>query len=180
MILAGIAFRAALLCAMAGAAGAQSLPRFEDHPVSEIYRGRTAAVRISRRDPFRTRIRWAARNVRPNFAGHYILSAWGCGTECLMGVIIDAKSGRVYDIPFTICCMSQAFGSDTRFEPIEFDLRSRLIIFRGARNEEGMGTYYYRWDGRRLVLIRAVEAPARSGASPSGRRENHSPSTLDS
>lgn len=33
------------------------------------------------------------------FAGHYIFTAWGCGTSCRMGVIIDLNNGEIYWIP---------------------------------------------------------------------------------
>jgi hypothetical protein len=37
--------------------------------------------------------------VGPNFAGHYIVVQWGCGTSCVMMVIVDALTGKIYDIP---------------------------------------------------------------------------------
>lgn len=32
-----------------------------------------------------------------NFAGHYTLVIWGCGTACQSGVIVDRKTGKIYD-----------------------------------------------------------------------------------
>lgn len=32
-----------------------------------------------------------------NFAGHYTLIYWGCGTACQYGVIVDRKTGIIYD-----------------------------------------------------------------------------------
>ena len=32
-----------------------------------------------------------------NFAGHYTLIYWGCGTACQSGVIVDRKTGVIYD-----------------------------------------------------------------------------------
>ncbi len=34
-----------------------------------------------------------------NFAGHYNLVRWGCGTSCINGAITDMKTGKVYDLP---------------------------------------------------------------------------------
>jgi hypothetical protein len=42
---------------------------------------------------FRTRLREAARD-KPNFAGRFIGTTLGCGTECVQGAIIDARTGR--------------------------------------------------------------------------------------
>src|SRR5215204_1656338 len=44
---------------------------------------------------FRTNLRNAARG-KVNFAGHYILTQWGCGTNCSQTAVIDAKDGSVY------------------------------------------------------------------------------------
>ena len=44
---------------------------------------------------FRTRLSEALhRGV--NFAGHYAVAGWGCGTGCISGAIIDARTGNVF------------------------------------------------------------------------------------
>lgn len=133
-------------------------PQFKDYPVREIYKGPTAPLVLTRDDlVFKTRLRWASKNERPNFAGHYILTSWGCGAECLMGALIDAKTGNVYWWNFTICCWG--FDTDEKFTPIEFRPDSRLIVFSGLRNEKDGddGAHFYTFDGRRLVYIRSVK-----------------------
>jgi hypothetical protein len=133
------------------------VPQFTDYPVSERFTGRNArpiirgAARV-----FRTRLKETARE-KPNFAGHYIIGMWGCGAECLMGGIVDAKTGKVYSIPFSVCCWG--FDVDEKFEPVDFRLDSKLIVITGARNEEGNGTYYYKFENNRLTLVKAVEKP---------------------
>jgi hypothetical protein len=131
------------------------VPQFKDYAVRERFAGRNArpVIRGEARE-FRTRLREASRS-KPNFAGHYIIGTWGCGTECLMGGIIDAKTGRVYSIPFSVCCWG--FDVDENFKPLEFRLDSKLIVITGARNEEGNGTYFYKFENNRLTLLRAIE-----------------------
>ncbi|HAF21422.1 MAG TPA: hypothetical protein DCK93_00685, partial [Blastocatellia bacterium] len=74
-----------------------NLPHFKDYPASEMYKGATAPLVLTRADQtFKTRLRWAAKNQKPNFAGHYILTSWGCGAECVMGAVIDARTGKAY------------------------------------------------------------------------------------
>jgi hypothetical protein len=34
-----------------------------------------------------------------NFAGHYAILNWGCGTQCIAYVIADVATGRVFDFP---------------------------------------------------------------------------------
>ena len=128
------------------------IPRFEYFPAGKIYKGPTAPVRITKDDrAFKTRLQWAAKHLKPNFAGHYILTTWGCGAECLMGAVIDAKTGKVNWWNFTICCWGPANGD--RFNPIDFRPDSRLIVFTGLRNEKDGddGAHFYLFDGGRFV-----------------------------
>ena len=34
-----------------------------------------------------------------DFAGHYIISAFGCGAGCIMGFMVDVRDGKIYDLP---------------------------------------------------------------------------------
>lgn len=131
-------------------------PGFADFPIKEMYTGRPAKVRlVSPQDrQFATRIRAASRS-KVNFAGHFILASWGCGASCVMTVVIDAITGTVVWLPFTVCC----WDADVD-EPIAFRRDSRLIVVRGSRNETGGGTYYYAFDRGQFVLVKAVERSA--------------------
>jgi hypothetical protein len=134
--------------------GETPLPKFDDYQVDEQYHGKTASPVITNHDrEFRTRLRYAARE-KANFAGHYVVTVWGCGAACLMGAAIDAKTGKVYWIPFTICCWPLEVE-----KPLDFRLDSSLIVFTGSRGEQGGGVYYYKFDGRQFVLLRAIEKP---------------------
>jgi hypothetical protein len=137
------------------AAERASAPRFEDYPAGEHLLRRNAPLAVRGADlEFRTRLREAAGN-RPNFAGHYILTVWGCGAGCVMGAAIDARTGRVARLPGTICCWPQNVE-----DPLEFRLDSALISLSGLRNEkEGdQGVHYYRIDGLRFIHVRDVPA----------------------
>jgi hypothetical protein len=146
-----------LLIITNGTTYAQSkVPRFRDYPVNEAFIGKNAPLILKRDDMmFRTRLREAATR-RPNFAGHYILVAWGCGAQCLLGAAIDAKTGKVFWLPHTTCCWGA--NVDDRFEPIEFRGNSRLIVFSGLRNEkEGdSGAHFYSFENGRFVHITSV------------------------
>src|SRR5262249_38346996 len=100
-------------------------PDFKDYPVTEQYTGRSAApILVTRQDRmYRTMLREAA-SKKPDFAGHYIVATWGCGAGCVMGAIIDAKTGRVYSIPFTLCCWDADVNDN--FEPIQYHIDSNL------------------------------------------------------
>jgi hypothetical protein len=38
----------------------------------------------------------------PNFAGHYRVVNWGCGSGCLMMVVVDLKTGTIYPPPMSV------------------------------------------------------------------------------
>ena len=142
------------------AAGQTAIPQFKDYPAKGKYAGKNARVVLKGDDRnYRTRLREAARET-PNFAGHYIIAAWGCGAGCLMGAVIDANTGKVYWFPHTICCWNET-NRDEDFKPIEFRPNSRLIVFTGLRDEKDgdQGAHFYEFDGKRFKLIRTIAAP---------------------
>jgi hypothetical protein len=162
VLLAAFAPRAAVAQAQRRA------PRFEDYPVREIYKGRNARVRLTADDrAFRTRLREAARE-RPNFAGRYVVAAWGCGAGCRTGAVIDAGTGRVYRLPHHATLDYDA-GLD--FEPVRFRRDSRLLIIFGARDEApdtdaDFGTHYYVFERGRFRQIHFVhKLPHEGGTS---------------
>jgi hypothetical protein len=94
------------------------LPRFEDYPVASVFRGVPAVVDLDShpgaRD-FRTRLRAGAAEG-PNFAGHYVVVSWGCGTDCQNNAIVDVASGKV---------IVMGIGAELG---VSFRLSSRLLI----------------------------------------------------
>lgn len=96
---------------------------------------------------YATVLRDAARRT-PNFAGHYVLASWGCGASCIMSAAIDAKTGTVTWLPFTVCCWEANIG-----EPLEFRPNSRLLIVHGSRDEQGSGIHYYNFEKRQFSEV---------------------------
>lgn len=74
-------------------------PQFDDFPAGHIYRGLPAAVNF-RSNPkastYRTRLGQAAPKG-PDFAGHFTVADWGCGSSCQSQTFIDATNGAVID-----------------------------------------------------------------------------------
>lgn len=71
---------------------------FEDYPAT-IYEGKLADPDFSTHPDakrFVTRIKKGCEEGI-NFAGHYSLITWGCGSPCQSGVIVDRKTGHIYD-----------------------------------------------------------------------------------
>lgn len=140
-------------------------PRFERYPVKEIYKGRVAPVRLDTRRArmFRTRLREDSRGG-VNFAGHYAVVFWGCGTGCAQVAVVDVKTGRVYWPPLDYTDIPErpeegedqaAFWARHR----NFRPDSKLLIL--TRNHyDGRGgytAYYYLFDRNRFRLLRQAE-----------------------
>jgi hypothetical protein len=133
----------------------QQPPYFAAYPAPAVHTGQRVPPKLSPQTAawmFRTRIREVAQR-RPNFAGHYVLATWGYGAECLSYVIVDVTSGKVYFDDVTICCWGTAVPDS--FEPIDFRLSSRLVIFTGLLAEEGKkGPHYYKFQDGQLIAVR--------------------------
>ena len=128
-------------------------PQFKDYPVTETFQGPNAPVNLS--DPgvreFRTRLKEAAK-LKPNFAGHYILTYWGCGTGCIDPWIINAKTGKFVGVPFSVSTFPDDKGNPD--DRLQFKLGSNLLIIQGHLNEaqEG-GLHYFKLESEKLVPI---------------------------
>jgi hypothetical protein len=76
----------------------KKLPTFEQYPAEPAYEGKESipilATRLDRK--YRTTIRNAA-SGGGDFAGHFAIAIWGCGTGCKDFVMIDVKSGALFD-----------------------------------------------------------------------------------
>lgn len=139
------------------------LPRFEDFPAGPASAGRNRLVLKGGDVHWRTRLRWTV-GQKPDFAGHYVLASWGCGTECVMGAAVDVRTGTVVWLPASLCCWysdEQAAPEDV--EPLRFRLDSRLLVLTGRRDERDgdAGTHYYSIEGNRFVHLRDVPLPGR-------------------
>jgi hypothetical protein len=136
--------------------GAELAPAFSDYAVT-IFNGKVAEVDLSS-DPmarrFRTMLRWQTAKGA-NFAGHYRVATWGCGTECMQFAFVDCKTGRVYfpkDMPYVT--WNRYPGKDPG---LHFRVDSRLFILKGSQIDgPDKGIFYYEWKNDRLTLIRRV------------------------
>ena len=97
-----------------------------------------------------------------NFAGHYIVAGWGCGTGCISAAIIDARNGDVY-WPLPLYALGVWYdGQNYADEPVSYRKNSHLLIITGSpgvkdnEKEKPNGKYYYEWRGNDLRLIKFV------------------------
>jgi len=138
-------------------------PKFSDYSVKNIYRGEPARpIIIKKFRSFRTMIRMGA-DSDVEFAGHYTIPRWGCGTDCNGFVIVDSISGRVYDgfgvagLPFD---WLEKHGGYDAIERMEFHPDSRLLKINACPNEANCGLYdYLMVEGSGLKLLRKELLP---------------------
>lgn len=159
---------ALLTLAFAVSAHAQQRePRFADYPVS-VYRGPIAQeaviddkidddIRLKLSDHFTERTKVTA-------AGHYILVLWSCGSSCVDSGFVDARDGSVVWPPFNISGWRRVYGD---FSGVVAKPNSKLVVFQGARNEEGIiGRHYYVLDNGTLTHLRSVDTKGNFRSKP--------------
>jgi hypothetical protein len=137
---------AMLLALYALPASAEELPKFSDHKVT-VYTGKRAKPRLDHefwRDRSET-YRGAMEDDRINAGGRYIVVILPCGTECQAPTFLDVRTGRITQF-FTVSNWGEV---PDDFEPVVSRADSRLVVFRGKRNERGVnGNHYYLIDDR--------------------------------
>lgn len=166
----------AIQCAQAQGR-AKALPKFEDYPVTEMFTGTPHAPILTtpKQKAFRTRIRdgvakgWGVRiggewgkfqdGPGPNFAGHYIVIFWGCGSGCNDMAMADAKTGIVYDPPSDNGSPLVIYvppGAVSHAAEMQFRKNSRLMIVWATPEGSQSYTYYFLWEATRWKLLRRI------------------------
>lgn len=148
----------------------EDAPRFKDYPAKQY--GGPNAVPDVRSDPrsrmYRTQLRgWATE--KPNFAGHYILATWGCGTGCTQIAVIDALTGKVFhppgartnsvvDVHHELLVDADSSPRRADFGALRYSADSRLLVLIGTPEErtENRGISYFVWENDALRRVRLV------------------------
>jgi hypothetical protein len=131
---------------------AAALPQHANFAVTpEILSAHSALKRNNRFSrKYRTRLGEGLRDLPVNFSGHYVMVTWGCGSTCLDGGMVDARTGQATALPFLL----DSFGS---FEvdiadPLLYRADSRLVVMLGMLREEDKipRQYFYEWTHGKL------------------------------
>jgi len=85
-----------------------------------------------------------------DFAGHYRVATWGCGTDCRGFAIINKLNGVVYTLP-GVEYVAGVMGNEE--DRLAFKTDSNLFIITGIINDEKEGKYYYLWKKDKLKLL---------------------------
>lgn len=135
-----------------------NIPQFSDYPITSIYKGTPA--RLNQADPdvhnFRTRLA-AAIKQKPDFAGEYVTTMWGCGGGCRVYSMINKRTGEL---------LKDGFGGEERLEDIiETRVNSRLLVTLeeklNADYEVEKKVYrFYILEQQKFKLIQTIVKPA--------------------
>lgn len=166
-------FSAVALLAAATFAFGQQVPTFARYNSKVEKRSNVTVNLKSHKDArmFRTNLRNAAKEG-VNFAGHFILTGWGCGTNCSQWAIIDARNGRVFfpkefaGVAWGFCDLPEgklpadAPGLDDEASgPLYFKADSRLVALTGYTGGDldnakaKCGNYFFEWTGTALKRV---------------------------
>ncbi|HLK05304.1 MAG TPA: hypothetical protein VKT53_12760 [Candidatus Acidoferrum sp.] len=172
-------FFATFLCSHSDSAGqalasmAESRPRFEDFRVGDVFQGRHPKIvwpdGFDPSEPAHDRLVFAAQSTvqkKPNFAGHYGIAEYSCGTNCAELVIVDLKSGAVLEnSPYTTIESHFDSKKGASYEGISFRRQSRLLIASGCfdwdvpTSSRECGTKYFEFKNAKFVLLQFIPGP---------------------
>ena len=151
-------------------------PAFDQYP-AQVDGQKSIAVDLSshpRARTFRTVLREASRKG-PNFAGHFSLAEWGCGTNCSEVAIIDARNGRVY-FPPQLQGIGDFWGGPERSDTprLEFRLNSALLAVAGRTTaHDRLGISFLHWTGERFDEVAFVSKDEWQEVESPVRRSNN-------
>ena len=143
----------ALVAAPISSLGRTPRPSFAGYRVRERFRGRPAPVDLSSQGAryFRTRLREGARKG-PNFAGHYTVVTWGCGSDCVDISIVDAKTGKVWFAPFT-GAIGVEFHRDSRLFVVDPQSQVTKVFPDGLPSGMTAPEVFFVWRQNRFIQI---------------------------
>jgi len=107
---------------------------------------------------YRTRLKKALKEKKPEFAGKYIIAQWGCDegkNKCTTGGVIDTSTGKATEFPFK-------YYAHNGSKEIIYKLNSSLIIFAGDFRFKDGGTkknkvLFYEFKDGKFLFLKASE-----------------------
>lgn len=129
--------------------------KFSNFKVDKVYKGQLASPNFTT-DPSAKRyismIKQGCKEEGVNFAGHYTIVEWGCGTFCAEMAIVDRVDGKIIysQIPFDTA--DGHSGSDYKIDS------RMLIINSGTLSEfDGYEPGYRRFDFDRIPVVYEIK-----------------------
>lgn len=135
------------------------VPQFTDYPVKP-YTGKTAQLDMTDESArmFRTRLRDALKE-KPDFAGEYVTTMWGCGASCRMYSFVNKRTGKL---------LHAGFGGEENAEDVVATRpNSKLLVTQEEnRNEnwdvESLTTRFYVLEKEKFKLLKSIKTDAKN------------------
>jgi hypothetical protein len=140
---------------------AGTLPSFKDFPTPVARPARIAKAYVEpsllpeSRSAFNQRVGAAAKGG-PDFAGHYTIVSWHCGSACVSMVVVDCNSLKVLTEPLETVSLPMP---DREVDQLQYKPDSALLIVDAFLDRQGASAYgkrYYVWNGRDLQLVQTA------------------------
>lgn len=151
--------------AVSGSAESPAVPQFKDYPADAPYTGPNKPLLLDSEFArlYRTRLREAIVQGKPDFAGRYIVTRWGCGSGgCNVGAVIDASTGRATPMPgalMSVYPLKPQFEKEDGQELI-YRKSSRLLVQAGdTDNANSSGTdvvEFYEFSNGKFNFIKSM------------------------
>ena len=130
------------------------------------YKGKIAKDIADKKHLMRTRMREGLKLVRENpdnidFAGHYKIVGYGCGTSCWSFNVVDVKTGKIYD-GMTTSGYPVPKNPNESPENIEYtwinqefdhNAESRLFFMQGGITDIGEGSFVFEFKDNKFKLL---------------------------
>ena len=130
-----------------------SPPSFEDYPSSHTQALETLEhVDLSSHPDapyFKTRLTYLI-GESANFAGHYVLTSWGCGSSCQQVATVDVNDGKVYFLTDSSNGVCASPYSDLL---VENPIPAAFLEDGEESLPSWLETRYYQWSKGELTLL---------------------------
>jgi hypothetical protein len=148
-------------------------PKFKDYATGEVFRGRAAKIvwpsDVDPHDPNLQKMREAVQDTiprKPNFAGHYAIVEYSCGTECSQITVVDLKNGLVLmAVPYDTLDLDADPKVGIPYPGLSYKRNSRLLVASGCfdwdspESKRECGTKYFELKDDGFALLKYVPGP---------------------
>lgn len=142
----------------------ERVPRYADYPAA-IYTGPAAPVQLDTdlKRAMMTRLRKGSQ-APPNFAGSYRIVTWGSGTNTQNGLVVDRRTGKVYEFPED--------PADLELFNLQHRANSRLIVMTNRAYTLSIDCnrpprrFFLVFDQGKFRLVKTIEWPDKRWAEP--------------
>ncbi len=137
-----------------------STPSFEKYPVAKELGNYSANLDLASHPEAKKfkSVLSSAYSRGPNFAGHYTIATWGCGSPCQLVAVMNHTDGKVFFFPY-----STQVGSDFKLDSNLFITNPPEVLdeyravaekhYSSLTSWEKFPSEYYKWENDRFVLI---------------------------